>query len=377
MMSEPVDITIVGAGVVGLAVAARVADEKRKVFVLEKNASFGQETSSRNSQVIHAGLYYPPGSLKARTCVEGNRMLYEICRKNGIPHQNLTKIIVATENTEFEHLAELQERGAQNGVAGLQLLGRAELSGIEPNVRGVAALLVPSTGIIDVHGLMQYFLQKAKQRGAEIVFKTTVTGINKANSGYFVEVQDAQGNFTFLTRVLINCAGLHADWIAALAGIDPEKAGYRLHYCKGEYFSVRGPGSRLVSRLVYPVPAPEAAGLGIHVTLDLDGRMRLGPGTEYIEQIDYRVNEKNKLLFYAGAKKFLPALELAELEPEMVGIRPKLQGPGEPQKDFVIRHEADRGLPGLINLIGIESPGLTASPAIASLVGEMVEQYFS
>jgi len=367
-----VDITVIGAGVVGLAVAAAVAGRGRKVYVLEKNDGFGRETSSRNSQVIHAGLYYPPGSLKARTCLEGNRLLYEICRKNGIAHKNLTKIIVANGEAEEKKLESLRINGERNGVGGLCLLSRAELKKLEPNVEADAALFVPSTGVIDSHALMKYFLQKAKGSGAGVVYKAEVTGIDRTGGGYAVEVLDPGGCFAFTTEVLINCAGLYSDKIAGMAGIDVEQAGYRLHYCKGEYFSVGAGKSRLVSRLVYPVPLPEVTGVGIHVTLDLDGRMRLGPGVKYVRQVDYSVDEANRRLFYEGVRRFLPDITLEDLEPEMAGVRPKLQGPGEAQKDFVIRHEIGRGLPGLINLIGIESPGLTASPAIAEMVKDMI-----
>ena len=373
-MKEIVDVTIIGSGVVGLAVASEVASKKRRVYVLEKNDTFGQETSSRNSQVVHAGLYYPPGSLKSKTCVEGNRILYAICERNRIAFKKLTKVVVATNELEVEKLESLRKNGLDNGVKGLCLLSRQEIKKLEPNVKARAALFVPSTGIIDGHGLMKYFLQKAKGKKAQVVFRSKVTGITKANTGYWVEVQDAKENFNFLTRVLINCAGLEADKVAAMLGIDIAKAGYRLHYCKGEYFSVSGGKSGLVKRLVYPVPLPELMGVGIHVTLDLDGRIRLGPGVEYVKEIDYKVEEKKKPFFYASVKKFLPDLTLEDLEPEMAGIRPKLQGSGEKQKDFVIHHEMDKKLPGLINLVGIESPGLTASPAIAKMVGNMVNE---
>ncbi|GAB6273960.1 MAG: hypothetical protein STSR0004_08230 [Peptococcaceae bacterium] len=253
-------------------------------------------------------------------------------------------------------------------------MSRQEIKKLEPNVKAVAALFVPSAGIVDGHGLMKYFLQKAKDKEAQIVYRSRVTGIAKTNTGYWVKVQGARERFNFLTRTLINCAGLEADEVAAMAGINITRAGYRLHYCKGEYFSVGGGKSKLVKRLVYPVPLPELMGVGIHVTLDLDGRMRLGPGVEYVKKIDYKVEEKKKLFFYESVKKFLPDLTLEDLEPEMAGIRPKLQGLGEKQKDFVIHHEIDKGLPGLVNLIGIESPGLTASPAIAKMVGNMVNE---
>lgn len=373
-MAEIIDVTVVGAGIIGLAVGWAVADGKRKVYVLEKNDSFGQETSSRNSQVIHAGLYYPKNSLKASTCVEGNRLLYEVCASNGIAHRKLTKIVVAANDLEREKLEALLKNAAENGVGGLYLLTRQEVKRIEPNVEAVAALYVPSTGIIDVHGLMKFFLGKAKDKGAEVVYRAEVTGITKERDGYSVTVQDSSGASTFFTRVLINCAGLNAGKVAAMAGMDLKKAGYKLHYCKGEYFSVGKGKSGLVKRLVYPVPLPEVTGAGIHVTLDLDGRMRLGPGVEYIREIEYTVDENKRHLFYEGVKRFLPALALNDLAPEMAGVRPKLQGPGERQKDFVIHHEEDKGLPGLINLVGIESPGLTASPAIAKMVGEIVNE---
>ena len=345
------------------------------MYVLEKNDTFGQETSSRNSQVIHAGLYYPPASLKAKTCVEGNRMLYAIGEKNnGVAFNKLTKIVIATSEWEVGKLEALRKNGIDNGVMGLLLLSRQETKRLEPNVEARAALFVPSTGVIDGHGLMKFFLQKAKDKGAQVVYRSKVTDIAKTNTGYVVETQEGKEKFDFLTRVLINCAGLGADKVAAMAGIDITRAGYRLHYCKGEYFSVSGGKRKLVKRLVYPVPLPELAGVGIHVTLDLDGRMRLGPGVEYVKEINYKVDEKKKPFFYASVKKFLPDLTLEDLEPEMAGIRPKLQGPGEKQKDFIIRHEIDKGLPGLINLIGIESPGLTASPAIAKIVGNMVNE---
>jgi L-2-hydroxyglutarate oxidase LhgO len=373
-MQSNVDITIIGAGVVGLAIAAQVARQNRTVYVLEKNEKFGMETSSRHSGVIHSGIYYPYGSLKAKLCVEGNQLLYEICERSGIGYKKLGKLIVASSDEEAEQLQQLQERGVHNGAKNLRMLSKKEMKSLEPNVEGVAALLSPWTGIVDAYGLMQHFIAGAKDGGAQIAYKTMVTGIDRVSNGYEVTVKE-NGNkgFSFVTKVLINCAGLYCDKIAELAGIDIAKAGYRLYYCKGEYFSVGNGKNRMVQRLIYPVPEHKVTGVGIHVTLDLEGRMRLGPSVEYVDSIDYGVDTRHKEAFYKSAKKMLPFIEYEDLEPEMAGVRPKLQGPGEDIRDFVIRDESDRGLPGFINLIGIESPGLTASPAIARYVREIVE----
>ncbi len=373
-MKFKADITIIGAGVVGLAIAAQLARRDRVVFVLEKNERFGQETSSRHSGVIHSGIYYPAGSLKAKLCVEGNRLLYELCRKHGIGHRKLGKLIVATSDEETGQLQELKAKGQRNGATGLKIISRSELKKLEPNVEGVAALLSPSTGIIDSHALMEYFAARAKENGAEVAYRKNVVGLEKVSAGYKVTVEENdKGKFSFTTHILINCAGLYCDKIAGLAGIDIDRAGYRLHYCKGEYFTVGNGKNRLVKRLIYPVPEVKDTGLGVHVTLDLEGRMRLGPNTEYVDGIDYSVDSRHKDSFYDAAKGMFPFIEYADLEPEMAGIRPKLQGPGEDVRDFVIRDETDKGLPGFIDLIGIESPGLTSSPAIGKYVAALVK----
>jgi len=373
-MSYQVDITIIGTGVIGLAIAAQVAREDREVYVLEKNQTFGQEASSRNSGVIHSGIYYPKDSLKAKTCVEGNALLYELCQKHGIGHRRIGKIIVATGDAEVNELEKLWERGKSNGVRGLRMLSRQELSNLEPNVRGIAALFSPSTGIIDSWTLMSHFVGKARDNGAHVAYGTEVTGIDRIPAGYEVSVEDRDGYFRFPTKVLINCAGLHSDQVARMVGIDVARASYKLHYCRGEYFSVGGGKSKLVSRLIYPVPKAEEAGLGIHVNFDLGGRMRLGPNAYYVDKIDYKVDDSQKRAFYDSVARFLPFIEYDDLEPEMVGIRAKLQAGGEDFRDFVISHECDRDLPQFINLIGIESPGLTSAPAIAKYVGALVEE---
>ncbi len=373
-MSDRIDIAIIGAGVIGLAIAAQVAREDREVYVLERNETFGRETSSRNSGVIHSGIYYPEGSLRAKMCVAGNRMLYGLCEKHGIGHKRLGKLVVATSHEQTGELQVLLERGRGNGATGLRMLSKQEMNRLEPNVAGVAALLSPATGIIDAHGLMRYYISQATSRGARIAYKSEVTGIARQNNEYLVTIEDSTGRLSLPAQVVINCAGLHSAAVAEMAGIDLTTAGYRLYYCKGEYFSVGNGKNRLVKRLIYPVPPVRLAASGIHITLDIDGRMRLGPSDYYVDKIDYAIDSRHKQLFYDSAKKLLPAIDYEDLEPEMAGIRPKLQGHGQGIRDFAIRDESDKGLPRLINLIGIESPGLTASPAIAEYVGNMVDR---
>jgi L-2-hydroxyglutarate oxidase LhgO len=375
-MSQKSEVTIIGAGVVGLAIAARVACEAREVYVLEKNQSFGMETSGRHSGVIHSGIYYPEHSLKAKLCVAGNRSLYELCEKYGIGHQRIGKLIVATNEEEAIELEHLLEQGRKNGAEGLSMLSGKEAKQLEPNVSAVAAILSLSTGIVDSHSLMKNFISRASAAGAQFAYQTEVVGIRKMPDGFNVTVRDDTGDFTFRTRVLINCAGLFCEKVAGLAGIDTVKAGYKLHYCKGEFYSLRNSKSVQVKRLIYPKPPPRLTGVGIHITMDLEGRMRLGPSSYYVDKLDYAVNETSKSLFYESVKRYLPSLAYDDIEPEMSGIRPKLQGPGDEIRDFVIREESDKGLAGLVNLIGIESPGLTASPAIADYVWGLIQKFF-
>ena len=373
MKAAGADVTIVGAGVVGLAVAAAVTTPERSVLLLERNPTFGQETSSRHSGVIHAGIYYTPGSLKAKLCVRGRRLLYGTCRRYDIAHKKLGKLIVAVEEGEVEQLQALRIRGEENGVEGLRLLSGAEAQALEPKVKAVAALQSTETGIIDDHGLMRVYLGLAQEKGAMVAFNKTVAAIERRADGYEVTASEAGGSDSFRTRVLVNCAGLEADRIAETAGMDVDGLGYRLHYCLGEYFRWNAP--RPVERLVYPLP--EAAGLGIHLTPDLEGSVRLGPNARYVDSVTYVVDEGQQRAFYESVRRFVPSIRYEDLSPDFAGVRPKLQGPGEPARDFVISHEADKGYPGLINLIGIESPGLTSSPAIAEMVSGLVEEALS
>lgn len=375
-----VDVVVIGAGVVGLAVAARLSAAGRAVIVLEKNASFGRETSSRNSEVIHAGLQYPPSSLKARLSVAGNRMLYEICALNRVPHRNTGKLVIAITEDELAGLDDLKATAERNGVEGLRVIGRAEIERMEPHVQAPAALYVPSTGIVDAHRLMAYFAHSATAQGAELIYHTAVRAIEPLSDGYRITGVDATGEtFALRATAVVNAAGLWADAIAALAGIDIDAAGYRQHFCKGDYFSIAPARTGLVSRLVYPLAATgiERVGTRIHLTIDLTGRMRLGPDAVWLpddwrDNPRYQVDTSKSDLFWRSARRYLPWLEPSDIMPESAGVRPRVFGPGQPQRDFVIQHETDRGLPGFVNLIGIESPGLTASPAIAQYVAEML-----
>ena len=371
-MPAEVDIIIIGAGVVGLAIAAEVSQINKNVFVFEKNRTFGLETSSHNSEVIHAGMYYPENSFKAKFCVGGNALLYELCEKFNINYKKLGKLIVAADDVEAKEVERLYHQGLKNGVGGLQIIERDDIKKLEPNVNAVEALLSPSTGVIDSHNLLRCFSGRAKENGAEFVFNTEVIGIERKSGSYRVGISDDEGISSVTARVVINAAGLSSDRIAQSAGIDLVKAGYILHYCKGQYFSLDPKIGRLVHRLVYPVP--EQSGVGIHVTLSIDGSVRLGPDTKYVNKIEYTVNENDKTDFYRAVHRYLPSIEPDELSPDFAGVRPKLQGKGEGFRDYVIRDEADKGFPGLINLIGIESPGLTASPAIAKYVAGLTAE---
>jgi len=369
-MVAEIEIAIIGAGVVGLAIAREITRREKGIFVFEKNRTFGLETSSRNSEVIHAGIYYPSNSLKARLCVEGKGLLYDLCDKHNIACQRCGKIIVASSEAEIAYLYSLYEQGRANGVDDLVLLSRRKLKQLEPNVEATAGLLSPSSGILDCHALLRLLYNQAREWGAEFVFATEVIGIEKANSKYKIRIRDRDGVSDVIARAVVNSAGLNSDKIAGLVGIDIAEAGYKLHYCKGEYFSLDSKYKGLVSRLIYPTP--EQVGHGIHLKQGLDGRVLLGPSAYYVDTIDYSVDDAHSQAFYESAKRFLPFVKLGDLAPESAGIRPKLQGPGEAFRDFIIKHEEEAGFPGLINLVGIESPGLTASLAIARYAAGMM-----
>ena len=366
-----VPVIVVGGGVVGLAIAAEISRRVRPLLLLERNDRIGGETSSRNSEVIHAGLYYPEGSLKARLCVEGNRMLYELCARHGIPCRRITKLVTATCPEEEPHLDRLQRLATANGAA-VERLPAAGVHALEPRIVSSGGLFSPSTGIISAHALMDFFHRQARSNGADVQLRCAATGIERTGGAYRVTVDEAGERSTITTEWLINAAGLECDTVAALAGIDPDRAGYRLHWCKGSYFSLPASMSTCVSRLVYPVPGADS--LGVHAVLDLVGRLRFGPDVEYLSQRrrDYAVPNAKRGSFAASIRRILPFVNDEDLTPDISGIRPKLQAPGGPPRDFIIREESSRGLPGMINLIGIDSPGLTSSPALARHVASLI-----
>lgn len=365
-------VTIIGGGVVGLAIAAELSHDHSPLLVLERNAKYGQETSSRNSEVIHAGIYYPHGSLKTILCVEGKKLLYELCERHSVPHKRLKKIITAVADDELPELERLHQRGTENGVD-LELITADRVRTLEPNIATVGGILSPSSGIISAHGLMDYYYHAATGHGAVVQPHCTVVGIDHGSGEYTISISENGTLSSFTTEWVINAAGLECDTIASLAGIDIDRAGYRLHYCKGSYFALPGKYRNVVNHLVYPLPTKHS--LGVHALVDMSGRVKFGPDVEYLSdrKQDYVVDESKRHAFAESVRRILPFVEDEDLSPDMSGIRPKLQAHGEPVKDFVICHEKDRGLPGFINLMGIESPGLTASPAIARHVRELMQ----
>jgi L-2-hydroxyglutarate oxidase LhgO len=367
-----VDTLIIGAGAVGLACAATLAARGDSVIVVEQHALPGQETSSRNSGVIHAGLYYPRDSWKARMCVRGRELLYARAARRGIAHKKLGKLVIATESEEIPRLEALAKTAAANGAPGLCWLERAEVAKLEPHVRAQAALLSPETGIVDAHELMADYRAEAAAHGAELVFHTRVLGIERRQDDYKVDtLQTVSAERTSISaRSVVNAAGLAASDVAALAGVPVAQLGYVQQLCKGDYFQVSGRIARLLSHLVYPMPVH--AGLGVHLTFDTGGQLRAGPDTEYIDVPNYHVDPGKRVAFHAAVSRYLPMVELDDFTPDYAGLRPKLQGPGEPFRDFVIEESARHGLPRLVSLIGIESPGLTASEAIAQQVRELL-----
>ncbi|MFW0754160.1 NAD(P)/FAD-dependent oxidoreductase [Pseudomonas sp. H11T01] len=362
-MSVDIECVVVGAGVVGLAVARALAKAGREVIVVEAGEGIGVGISSRNSEVIHAGIYYPTGSLKARLCVEGKQRLYAFCDERGVDYRRLGKLIVATDDSQRESLQALFDRGRRNGVDDLQWLDAAQARELEPAVSCVAALWSPSTGIVDSHALMLALQADAEALGTVIALHTPLHSAHCAEQGFSLQLGGAQP-MTLGCRLLINCAGLTAPQVAGrIVGLDARHVP-RAYLCKGSYFTLSGRAP--FRHLVYP--APESAGLGVHMTLDLGGQARFGPDVEWVEKTDYRVDPLRGEAFYQAVRRYWPALPDGSLQPAYSGIRPKITGPTEPAADFVISGPDDHGVPGLVNLFGIESPGLTSCLALAERV---------
>ena len=365
-MAEKLECVVVGAGVVGLAVARALALQGREVLVLEAAKAIGTGTSSRNSEVIHAGIYYPRGSLKARLCVEGRSALYAYCEERGVAHRRCGKLIVATSEAQRGQLLRIQAAAAANGVHDLRLLSADEAQGMEPALRCVAALHSPSTGIIDSHALMLSYQGDIENKGGVVVLNTAVAQWERAQAAINIVASDGT---EIEADVVVNAAGLHAPTLAGrLKGLDAAWVP-RARFCKGNYFSLAGRSP--FSRLIYPVP--EEAGLGVHLTLDLGGQARFGPDVEWVDDPEaLQVDPARADAFYAEIRKYWPALQDRSLLPAYAGIRPKTSGPGEPAADFIIQGPLEHGVPGLVNLFGIESPGLTSSLAIGDLVAGLL-----
>lgn len=366
---DQIDCIVAGAGVIGLATARQLATLGFEVLLIEANDTIGSGTSSRNSEVIHAGIYYPQGSAKARFCVAGRKALYRYLADRGLPHRRCGKLIVATDDAQTATLHRIARSAAENRVDDLRMLDRDEVLSIEPDVQATAALLSPSTGILDSHAYMMSLQADAEAHGAAIAFETSITGGRVDGDKVILSTLDrASGTgFELATTLFVNAAGLGAQGIAGRIAGFPQASIPPLRMAKGNYFSV--PGHSPFSHLIYPVPVE--GGLGVHLTFDLAGQMRFGPDVEWIDRLDYAVDPRRAAVFYDEIRRYWPALQDGTLAPAYCGIRPKTSGPGEAVSDFQIDGEAAHGLRSVINLFGLESPGLTASLAIAAHVGEL------
>jgi len=357
------DVVVIGGGVVGLAVARQLSLAGREVTLLEAEAQLGMHTSSRNSEVIHAGIYYPPGSLKARVCVRGKELLYRYCKAEDVSHRRLGKIIVATRDEELSVLEGLSLQARENGVQDLEWLDAAQIHALEPEIQGVRGLLSPSTGIIDSHALMSALRRDAERAGAHVMVESPVLGGEVTSNGLELRVGGHEPSVV-KCRGVVNSAGLFAERVArSISGIPGESIPAH-HFAKGHYFVLTGKSP--FQRLVYPVPVP--GGLGVHVTLDLAGQARFGPDVCWIDGIDYTFDEQREAAFDRAIRNYFPAHVAGSLAPGYTGIRPKLSASGAAARDFVVQGSAEHGVPGLVNLYGIESPGLTSALALAELV---------
>ena len=367
-MTETVECVVIGAGVVGLAVARALARGGREVLVLEKERWIGSETSSRNSEVIHAGLHYPKGSFKARFCVAGRDRLYAYCGERGIPHRRLGKLTVACKEAELPILEGVWRKAQANGVSDLEWVGGNEARAMEPELSCLRAFLSPSTGIVDSHALMLSYQAELEAVGGTVVLRAPVLGGRTDGQGFTLEVGGAEP-MTLDCRLLVNSGGVHAPGLARrIAGIPPASIP-PAYFARGVYFTLSGRAP--FRRLIYPVPEP--GGLGVHLTLDLAGQARFGPDVEWIQGVDYTVDPRRGERFYAAIRSYWPGLRDGALQPGYAGIRPKISGPAEPAADFLVQGPAAHGVAGLVNLYGIESPGLTASLAIADHVASLLD----
>ena len=363
---EIVDVIVIGAGVVGLAIAAKMSETHKDVIVIDKNQSFGEETSSRNSEVIHAGIYYPENSLKAKLCTRGKQDLYQYCQVFNVPYKPIGKLIVAQNNNEAVQLEIIKQKAKNNGVTDLSLLSQKEIAKSEPYLNAKAALLSPSTGVIDVHTYMQSLVVQLQSNNGVFVGNTYINHIEPIDSGFIVTLTSHKEPMKLKCRYLINSAGLHSEQVAhSIEGLQKALIP-KIHWCRGHYFSYSGKSP--FNQLIYPVPEENTLGLGIHATLDLGGQLKFGPDTQYIDSLSYQFGDNLKPKFIKAIQRYFPTINPDKLQPSYTGIRPKLQGPKDKFKDFNIQTTNEHNIPGLVNLFGIESPGLTASLAIGDYV---------
>ncbi len=382
------DVTVVGGGIVGCAVAMEASRLGLSTVLLDMESGLARGTTSRNSEVSHGGMYYPTGSLKAGYCVDGRRLLKEFCGQVGVDYLECGKVIVAVDDSEIPELERLLTLGQANGVEDLRLIDAAELTAMEPDVQAKAGLLSPRTAIFDAEGAARAYARMATERGAQVLTGSRVTGLERFREGWEVAITPTgdrrREGWRHTSRIVINAAGLWADRVAALAGIDIEERGWTQHLTKGNYFAINNAHDGRIKSLIYPVPPALGTSLGVHVCLDLAGQMKLGPDLETMADdprdantslvdfdLDYRVDPQRQASFYEDARRFLPWLEFEDLTPAMCGLRPKLSVTAF--RDFVIQRETD-DFSGLINLVGIESPGLTSAPAIAVAVADLVRE---
>jgi len=374
-MSEKFECIVIGAGAVGLAIAAQLSKKKIKnLAVFEKNEAFGKDTSSRNSEVNHSGLYYPEWSLKTKLCVLGNPKISEYCKKKNISYRNCGKYVIAIDSAEEEDLHKIREQSKKNNVPFFDYYSKSEFQKKYPHINCAAVCFSKTSGVFDTHSYMRSLEFDISENGGLVSYNSEVIAIEKKNGYYSLEIKDTTTNeiISVLTEVVINSCGLYSVELAKRAGFDTEKLGYKLYYAKGEYFALSGKYLNYFDSLFYPVAPKNGKSLGLHIVIDMHGRLKIGPNVFYVDKIDYSVDASHISEFFNAAKRYFKDISIDELSPDMAGIRPKLQAPDEQFRDFLIKNEADNGYKNFINLIGIESPGLTASLAIAEYVEKLI-----
>lgn len=373
------DVIIIGAGVVGLAVAAKISQAGKSVLVLEKEHTYGLGTSSRNSEVIHAGLYYPKNSLKSKLCIRGNALLYEYCCHNKISCCNVKKLVIGIDENDEANFKHVYNNAVECGVNGIDVLDTLQIKAMEPEVKAKFGFLSNNTGIINSHEYMRCLYNEAEANNCDFAFNHSLENAEKINDNYLLNIVDTNNNkYTVNTCFVINCSGLYSDITAEQFGIDIDKYNYRLSWCKGNYYRLINSKSKLFNHLIYPVPSANFVGLGIHLTKELDGNVKFGPDTEFINngQEDYSVNSALAPAFFESIHRYLNKINYDDIYPDQSGIRPKLKTEKGAFRDFIINDEVDKGLPGLINLVGIESPGLTSSLAISEYVLNLLKDRY-